>query len=943
MPQAAAQVRRRRRPRPFAAQPAPNPAAGPVFPANALATKVELLLNGTFTDITTYVYQRDKMVIHRGRADESGTMTPSTLALTLNNADGRFSPRNTAGAYYPYIGRNTQIRVSVNVTSATGVGYSGYRFSGEVSAWPPRWDTSGTDVYVSITASGITRRLQQNSSIGSAIRRYISLLTGVLAPVAYWPMEEAASATQFGNLITPGNSLTWSGTPTLASDTGFNGSDPIPLVSEAILTGSTGSFSSGGTATYTTPGTYQYVPSATPIPTVEVWGGGSGTGGGFWDVGGYIDLPGGGGEYAKETNVPVTVGALCTIVIGAGGVGGNNGGPWLGRPGTDPTSGADSSFTTDSGFVVRAHGGDRFGAGGTGSTNAVHFDGGTNLSGPGPGTAGNPTPGAAGPSSAGTASAGVGPNTPGSPGTTGKSPLTPPAGAGSGGRGGNASNPGGTGFNGAVPGGAGGSGGSPLNSGGGVSTGGNGGAGKVVITAGAGGSTPTTVVTRCLLHVPSAGSVNTATIMRTLISSGTLANIELYYGTGGKLGFRGNTGIFDSGLISFSADGQPLLVSMELGTSGANVTWKLTAIVPGSATVVATSSGSFVGTLGAASQVVVNPSGASGVNDVAIGHVIVQYALDDIVNLSQAVNGFAGERAGTRFTRLCRESRISSVLNGSVSDTPLMGPQLNRKLSDLFQEIEDADRGQLYEPRETFGLGYSTRVSLMNQVSVLTVDYTNATLAGVLEPAVDDQLVRNDITVSRVNGASVNTNLATGALSTLDPPNGIGDYSYSLTANLNTDTQVSNLSQWLLNQGTVDEYRYPTVTFDQTRAEVAGLLGQIAILDVGGFFQIFQPPPWLPAGTIKQLAFGFTETINAFEWTIDINAVPESPYEGAGLSWLWLTPPTTPSSRPRPTSRRCAASSRTCSPPPRSSTWSSTGMPGSPPRSRRCTPAVPRQ
>ena len=883
---AATQARRRRRARPAALLPAPLPAPGAVFPANILGTKVELFINGTWTDITTFVLARDKMVIRRGRQDESATMTPSTLALTLNNTDGRFSPRNTTGAYYPYLGRNTQIRVSINTTSTTGVQYSGYRFTGEVSAWPPRWDTSGTDIYVPITASGVMRRFQQNATAGSAIRRYIGLLTGSLIPVAYWPMEEAASASQFGNLITPGNSLTWSGTPTLASDTGFNGSDAIPLISLAIMTGSTGSFSSGGTTTYTTPGTYQYVPTATPIPSVEVWGAGSGGGGSYWDGRGWSVCCGGGGGYAKETNVAVTVGAIQTIVVGAGGVGGFDGGPDVGHPGTSPTSGSDSKFTTDSGFLVRGRGGTKDGLGGIGESTSgtgTYKTGGFGAASTSANSAGGggAIGGDGGASSAGTAADGV--NEVFAVSSSGAAPTAPPAGAGSGGHGGNASNPGGAGSPGVVPGGAGGGAGSPTHAGGGPGTGGNGAAGKVVVTAGAGGSTPTTVIIRCLLHIPSTGAVNLATIMRTVISSGTLANVELYYGTGGKLGFRGNTGIFDSGLISFSADGQALLVSMELVQSGSNVNWKLTAIVPGAATVVATSTGSFVGTLGAASQVVVNPGGT--VNDTGIGHITVQYGLDDIKNLSQAVNGFNGERAGTRFARLCTETRITGVFNGSVTDTPLMGPQLNRKLPELFQEIEDADRGQLYEPREVLGLGYTTRVSMMNQVSTLDVDYTNFHLAGTLEPATDDQLVRNDVTVSRNNGASYNVTLTSGALSTLDPPNGVGDYSFSLTANVNADTQIANLAQWVLNVGTVDEYRYPTVTFDQTRAEVAGLIGQIAILDVGDKFQIFQPPAWLPTGTITQLAFGFTETINAYEWTIDVNAVPESPYEGAGLSW----------------------------------------------------------
>lgn len=894
---AAATRRERHRPRPGPALPAPYPPPGAVFPANILGTKVELLINGTWTDITTFVLQRDKMVIRRGRQDESGTMTPSTLALTLQNTDGRFSPRNTTGAYYPYLGRNTQIRVSINTTSTTGVQYSGYRFWGEVSAWPPRWDTSGTDVYVPITASGVMRRFQQNATIGSAIRRYISLLTGSLIPVAYWPMEEASGASQFGNLITPGNSLTWTGTPTLASDTGFNGSDPMPLVSLAVLTGSTGSFSSGGGATYTTPGTYQYIPANSTLTSVECWGAGAGGGGSFWgtDFGAARGITvgcGGGGGYAKAVNVPVTPGAICTVVVGLGGAGGHDGGPNTGHPGTSPNDGGPSSFITDSGASVNGYGGQSFtGFGGlyngTGITLSAFFQGGQ---GAGSNTdsargAGQAIGGDGGASGAGTAAGGSAET--GSSGTSGAAPAAPPAGGGSGGQGGNAANPGGTGNNGTVPGGAGGGAGSPLNAGGGPGTGGNGAAGKVVIVEGS-SSAPTTVITRCLLHVPSSGATNNAVILKTLISSGTLDHVELYYQTSGngQIGFRG----LDSGsVVKFdtsggivNVNGAPMLVSMELTQSGSLIVVNLKVQPPGGLSS-GVNAASFTGTLGAASQVVVNPAGT--VNDTGIGHIHVQYALDPIENLAQAINGFNSETAGARFTRLCKEARIASVFNGSVSDTPAMGPQLNRKLSDLLQEIEDADRGQLYEPRETFGLGYSTRKFLMNQVSTLDVDYTNAHLAGVLEPATDDQLVRNDITVSRNNGASVNTTLTSGALSTLDPPNGVGDYSYSLTANVNSDTQIGNLAQWILQIGTVDEYRYPTVTFNQARAEVAGLIGQIAILDVGKFFRIFQPPAWLPSGTIRQLAFGFTETINAFEWTIDVNAVPESPYEGAGLSW----------------------------------------------------------
>ncbi|MFG2002292.1 hypothetical protein ACGFNU_24380 [Spirillospora sp. NPDC048911] len=70
-----------------------------------------------------------------------------------------------------------------------------YRFHGEVSSWPPRWDVSGEDKYVPIVAAGILRRLGQGKKpISTALRRSI----GGASPAysAWWPLEDAAEATQ---------------------------------------------------------------------------------------------------------------------------------------------------------------------------------------------------------------------------------------------------------------------------------------------------------------------------------------------------------------------------------------------------------------------------------------------------------------------------------------------------------------------------------------------------------------------------------------------------------------------------------------------------------------------------------------------------------------------------------------------------------------------------
>src|SRR5260221_14536057 len=72
---------------------------GSLYPIKITA---ELLLNGTWTDISQYVYQRDTINITAGQANEGSAAQPAQCTLTLNNRDGRFSPNYASGAYYPY-------------------------------------------------------------------------------------------------------------------------------------------------------------------------------------------------------------------------------------------------------------------------------------------------------------------------------------------------------------------------------------------------------------------------------------------------------------------------------------------------------------------------------------------------------------------------------------------------------------------------------------------------------------------------------------------------------------------------------------------------------------------------------------------------------------------------------------------------------------------------
>jgi hypothetical protein len=363
---------------------------GSLYP---ITVKAELLINGTWTDISHYVYQRDNIVITGGQQDETSAIQPASLTMTVNNRDGRFSPNYAGGAYYPYLNRNVQLRISATATSTTGNYYSGYRFWGEVSVWPPLSDITGADIYVQLTAAGPLRRVNQGGGQGSALTRYYGLLTGAAAPIAYWPCEEDPATNIIGAGIDGGTNMTiTTGTPTWKAISSFNGSAPIGVINNSTWDGLTGSFGSSGDDVFTVAGTYQWVASTTSVDAIAVAGGGGG---------GYNKRTGGGaGEYAEEATLAVTPGTVYNLVVGAGGQGGTSSNGLAGLPGTDTTITGDA-------VTVHAHGGGGGkvagspGAAGTGSANTIHHNGGAG--GDTDGTAGGAGGGSGGSAAAGNA------------------------------------------------------------------------------------------------------------------------------------------------------------------------------------------------------------------------------------------------------------------------------------------------------------------------------------------------------------------------------------------------------------------------------------------------------------------------------------------------------------------------------------------------------------
>lgn len=103
-----------------------------------------------------------------------------------------------------------------------------YRSHFELSSLPPKWDASGNDQWVAVTAGGLLRRLQQGDApVLSPMARYYTV-PGAPVTAAYWGMEDAAGATQLGAGIGQ-LPMYFSGSPTLSSSSLFTGSSPIPV------------------------------------------------------------------------------------------------------------------------------------------------------------------------------------------------------------------------------------------------------------------------------------------------------------------------------------------------------------------------------------------------------------------------------------------------------------------------------------------------------------------------------------------------------------------------------------------------------------------------------------------------------------------------------------------------------------------------------------------
>lgn len=816
------------------------------FPETPLPMVVEIDLDGTWTDITSYVYRRDLLNITRGKANEAGSVDPSRCLFQLNNRDGRFSPRNPTGPYYGLLTRNTPIRVAIEhgdvylrieeaidqVTAPDSaalsiVGDTDVRIDLTLENWretqnlAAKYGAAGQRSWIFFIDDEGTLSFRHSADGTATINR---VATARLPIPGNGRM--AVRATLDVNNGASGNTVTFYYADTIAG--------PWTQLGDAsVLAGTTSVFNSTASVEVGDVVQFGIDPPRGKIHAFQLLDGIAGTA---------VADPNFGIQTAGDTSFADTASSPNTWTLQDGAELTNRRYRFHGEISAWPQrwdkTGIDVWVPVEAAGVMR-----RLGQG-VAPLQSTLYRGLTTLSSNAP-VAYWPCEDSDGATSIAS-------------GLTDGLPMTiagdlPTFG-------------GYLGFDSSAP--------IPV-------------LGDSVWT----GQVPSYTVTgdatiRFLLAVPDTGVTGDQALI-TIYASGTAPVWTIRYDDPtGNLKVQAHdedgTLLLDSGFIAFAVNGEKLRVALDLDQNGSNIDWDLSTLTPGSSTGNTFGSTLNSRTIGQVKRVTVNLGG--GLAQTAIGHVSVQSAITSIFDLGPQLAAYAGERAGVRAERLCGEEGLTFRGRGETNASTRMGPQRQLSLLDLLKECAEADEGVLYEPRTVLGIGYRTGSYLLNQEAAVTLDYDGSDLADSPDVTDDDQNTRNDVTVTRSGGSSARAVKDSGPLSTAVPPNGVGKYDEGVTVSLQYDEQTPDLASWRVHRGTVDEARYPQIDVNLARSQIVGdaaLALSLHEADMGDRLVITDPPEWLPPEEISQLIQGYTETLGNFEHGLTFNCSPASPYEVA--------------------------------------------------------------
>lgn len=201
--------------------------------------------------------------------------------------------------------------------------------------------------------------------------------------------------------------------------------------------------------------------------------------------------------------------------------------------------------------------------------------------------------------------------------------------------------------------------------------------------------------------------------------------------------------------------------------------------------------------------------GASDLSGTAFAHVwLGENTLPfSTTDFSLVSDGWRSESAGSRLVRVARESRQTFALESGFTEP--MGPQRAGTFLDVAADCEEADYGILYESGS--GLGYRPRTTRYNRPVGMPLSVAAGQVTDTPYGIEDDQRLRNDWTVSRDEGSYAQVRDTASILQ-----NGLYDDSTQINAWL--DGVLPNHAGWRVFLGTREELRWPGIAINLARS-----------------------------------------------------------------------------------------------------------------------------
>lgn len=279
-------------------------------------------------------------------------------------------------------------------------------------------------------------------------------------------------------------------------------------------------------------------------------------------------------------------------------------------------------------------------------------------------------------------------------------------------------------------------------------------------------------------------------------------------------------------------------------------------------------------------------AGTVAVTDIKVGqgwsgtmsHLSFGHSTADFPGIAAAgLTGFAGETCAARITRYAGYLGIApadlSLDTGQVPDLAPDTDVAGHTALDAMRTVEATEEGVLFDARDGT-LTFHDRAHRYSAASAFTLSYSAGQIANTLEPVLDDQRQRNDVTVTSTDGQ------LTGKATDQTSVDEHGWYRESFTVATTDPDEPFMHASWLVNSYAEPEERVSAVEVLLNTATLT-LTTQLLAATVGTRLTLTGLPANAPAPTMDLFVEGTEEHITNDEHRIVFHTSP------AAISDVW--------------------------------------------------------